>query len=672
MNHDARGNIFLTKKQDGGMTDVQTHQIDSISETGVAHRIRFWHSDYPPQEYPDYYDYPIEETEPPRKTVDRNSLLNGMERYIENEKLTQKRKNRGNIEEKLDSSPDSYLTLTSKGDVSTKVFKFSFELPEDFDGNGFEYLVGEHGLYEDGVVLLAHPESTTKPDDMPLEAVVEDIKGTKVILRIESEVEDFSRVHRYLSKKRRGFKIAPLLNPTPYDREMAAVQSISQDEDKLSVLSGERDLSFGDPRASSETYDTELNQEQQTAVKLSLLSEGFFCLHGPPGTGKTRALVEIIRRASSTGQRVLVCADSNQAADNLLVGSTSSDTEGTDESSLHAYGQHGEENFSIRRVNADRSHRDLVKEHYSRGKRNESVDADVVVSTNNSAADLPSYFDLAVIDEATQSTLTSSCIPISKADKFVLAGDHKQLPPYSASEGPSESRYGSSLFEYLYAEGGVYEDVGVQLKTQYRMHRDIMYFPNRRFYSRSLRCGREVENVPGFEAVRGYDLGGKVFEDGRESKYNPTEVKMVLVLLEKLVSSGLSPGEIAVITPYDAQKKEVLQAIPDMYSGVSVDTVDSFQGGEREAIVISMVRSNEYGGIGFLGRPEDGPRRLNVAITRAKQFCGIIGDWKTLTAEREGKCSGLYQDLHSYLIDTGRMQDVDAKLLEMQADDISG
>jgi superfamily I DNA and/or RNA helicase len=85
-----------------------------------------------------------------------------------------------------------------------------------------------------------------------------------------------------------------------------------------------------------------------------------------------------------------------------------------------------------------------------------------------------------------------------------------------------------------------------------------------------------------------------------------------------------------------------------------------------------MVRSNEYGGIGFLGRPEDGPRRLNVAITRAKQFCGIIGDWRTLTAEREDKCSGLYQDLYSYLVDTGRMQDVDAKLLDMQADDITG
>jgi len=193
---------------------------------------------------------------------------------------------------------------------------------------------------------------------------------------------------------------------------------------------------------------------------------------------------------------MVVCADSNQAVDNLVAGGSTSDE--ADPQSLHAYGQFGDGEFRLDRVNANQSSNDVVRRAYG----DVPGRADVVAVTNNSAATLAREFDLLVLDEATQSTCTASCIPLVRAERVVLAGDHRQLPPYSASDEPPTSSYGNSLFEHLYADGGVYDGVGLQLQTQYRMHRDIAYFPNRRFYDRTLRNGRAVDPLPGRPAFR--------------------------------------------------------------------------------------------------------------------------------------------------------------------------
>jgi superfamily I DNA and/or RNA helicase len=311
-------------------------------------------------------------------------------------------------------------------------------------------------------------------------------------------------------------------------------------------------------------------------------------------------------------------------------------------------------------VNAGRSARDLVRDNYS----DVAGRADVVAATNSSAATLHREFDLVVLDEATQSTCTASCIPLARASRAVLAGDHHQLPPFSATEEPPELSYGLSLFEHLYADGGVYEDVGLQLKTQYRMHPDIAYFSNREFYDRTLRNGEVVDPLPDRGAIEGYNVGGSV-DVIDHSRANETEARLVIHLVTELLET-VPAEEIGVITPYAAQVRLLRETLADHLEeerAITIDTIDSFQGSEKTAILISLVRSNSEGEIGFLGRPQDGPRRLNVALTRAKRYCAIIGDFHTLRYDAERKCTDFYQDFHDYFETTGRLNNIDPEFI---------
>nr|WP_244531576.1 ATP-binding protein [Halogranum amylolyticum] len=248
----------------------------------------------------------------------------------------------------------------------------------------------------------------------------------------------------------------------------------------------------------------------------------------------------------------------------------------------------------------------------------------------------------------------------------MLAGDHRQLPPFSATEEPPESGYGLSLFEHLYAEGGVYEGVGLQLKTQYRMHRDIAAFPNRRFYDRTLRNGKRIEPLPNKPAIEGYNIGGPV--DVVEHSYaNETEGRMVVHLITDLLED-VPAAEIGIITPYAAQVRLLRRMLSEhvaVASDISVDTIDSFQGSEKTAILISLVRSNSDGDIGFLGRSEDGPRRLNVALTRAQRYCAVVGDFHTLRYENNDKCTDLYQDFYDYFDTVLGLNAVDPTFLSL-------
>ncbi|WP_226022255.1 AAA domain-containing protein [Halomicrobium salinisoli] len=659
--HEVRGRLFLIER-DG---DLEPVPADEFGDARLADRIRFWHSDYLPETRPPGYDAPIDDHEEPRNPVDADRLLDEFAAYVADERAATRAANRERARSRsaravYDQGGSAIPSVTCLGE-DDGAYRFRVDLDPELedrrDGDWAYFVESEFGIYQGNEVLL-QADTGDAPDAFPVAAAVEKIRGLTLWLTVDWGAVDDSAAAGASLAPDREFGVSELLNPVPFDRERDAVEAL-RERSLGGVLAGERPVSFSNGAAArSDPFDADLNQEQQLAVEYALLADDLFCVHGPPGTGKTRTLLEIVRRAVDAGEDVLVCADSNQALDNLVAGaSTPGDP---DPGSLHAHGQHGSGEFTLDRANAKRSARAVVREGY----RDVADRADVVAATNSSAAALAREFDLLVLDEATQSTCTASCIPLSRADRVVLAGDHRQLPPFSATEEPPESSYGLSLFEHLYAEGGVYEGVGLQLKTQYRMHRDVAHFPNREFYDRTLRNGRAVDPLPDRPPVEGYSVGGPV-EVVDHSRRNETEARLVVHLVRQLLDE-VPPDEIGVITPYAAQARLLRDRLADHVdraAAVAADTVDAFQGSEKTAVVISLVRSNADGDLGFLGRPEDGPRRLNVALTRAKRYCAVVGDFHTLRYENEAKCGDLYRSFHDYLETTGRLNDVDPQFI---------
>jgi predicted DNA helicase len=247
-------------------------------------------------------------------------------------------------------------------------------------------------------------------------------------------------------------------------------------------------------------------------------------------------------------------------------------------------------------------------------------------------------FDLAVVDEACQSTEPGIWPVVLRANRIILAGDHCQLPPTVLSTEAATEGFAVSMMERLVRDLG--HSVTRQLTVQYRMHCDIMGFSSNEFYANSLVADASVANhvledivgmMPSeltatpllFIDSAGANWDEQLEPDG-ESKLNPEEGRLLLKLLEELIETGLNPRDIAVIAPYAAQ----VRWLRDHYRGakVEIDTVDGFQGREKEAVLISMVRSNAEAEIGFLGDQ----RRMNVAMTRARRKLIVIGDSTTL------------------------------------------
>ena len=264
----------------------------------------------------------------------------------------------------------------------------------------------------------------------------------------------------------------------------------------------------------------------------------------------------------------------------------------------------------------------------------EIVDSsDVILATNSSAA-LESIshvkFDVAIIDEASQATIPSILIPIAKAHRFILAGDHKQLPPTIISERAHELE--KTLFEELIR---IYPFKSQLLNVQYRMNSLLMKFPNREFYNNGLKSDSSVDDITINDILTSQHeekallfIDTSEVEDNREmhlkdskSIINDLEADISVSIAQDYLNAGAGEDDIGIISPYADQVKLIQEKTP-----VEVKTVDGFQGREKEIIIISTVRSNPHGNIGFL----KDLRRLNVAITRAKRKLIIIGNANTL------------------------------------------
>jgi predicted DNA helicase len=250
-------------------------------------------------------------------------------------------------------------------------------------------------------------------------------------------------------------------------------------------------------------------------------------------------------------------------------------------------------------------------------------------------------FDLAVIDEACQSTEPACLIPWLWSDRIVLAGDHCQLPPTVISREAAAAGFEESLFERLLAVHG--ESISRRLTVQYRMHESIMEFSSAEFYDAELEAHEsvrrhlltdmsDIEQQPltampiEFIDTAGASYDEEIEPDG-ESRRNPREAALVVHKVQQLMECGVAAEAIGVIAPYAAQVRHLRELLP--IAGLEIDSVDGFQGREKEAIVITLVRSNDRGEIGFLRDV----RRMNVALTRARRKLLVIGDSATLASD---------------------------------------
>jgi superfamily I DNA and/or RNA helicase len=462
------------------------------------------------------------------------------------------------------------------------------------------------------------------------------------------------------------------------------------------VFLGLRPPADGDPVRPEDLrfFNEGLNPSQQEAVRVALEAPDVALVHGPPGTGKTTVLVEIIRQAAARKKFVFATAPSNTACDHLLECLAAAGLAvirlGHPARILTHLRQHTldfklarhphaklidetekrieklflrRERYAERRA-LDRDERTGIREEI-RGLRSEirALEAEiydgvwneteVVVGTHAGAADRvfeKRPFDVLVMDEASQATEASSWVPLLKAGKVILAGDHFQLPPTVRSVEAAKSGLGLTLFERLYEIlGGRFVTL---LDVQYRMNEKIMNFSSRRFYGGKLIADASVRRHtladlphvrrgPKSEEVFLFlDTAGCGFEEavepGSQSRYNPEEAEWVCRELRDLIDHGVKPAEIAVISAYSAQVRVLRSRIPD--EEIEIDSVDGFQGREKEAVIVSLVRSNVEGELGFLADT----RRMNVAMTRARRKLVILGDSSTLSA------LPFYRDLAEY------------------------
>jgi len=457
-------------------------------------------------------------------------------------------------------------------------------------------------------------------------------------------------------------------------------------ESKRSRLSALREIFLGELKPARSRapktifFNRNLNEFQQDAVKSALAADDVALVHGPPGTGKTTALVEIVRQHVARGERVLATAPSNIAVDNILeklldsglrvvrLGHPARTLESLRHGNLSAQTEEDPLYEQVKELDAWRERLIHRKSRMGRGQlgyderqarerevarlwreardlefeiqRRIVASAHVVLGTHAGISKrfVKGDFDLVAMDEASQATEPLSWVPLTMAKKAVFAGDSNQLPPTIYSKEAAEGGLAVTLFDRL--KDLLPPNAQTLLRVQYRMHEDIMRFPSDEFYDGKLIADESVaahvaSELPGVAAtpltskpVTYVDTAGAGFDEQwnelLESRENKGEAALAVKILYELLGDGLQPKDVAILTPYVAQAKLLKTLARE--TGLEIGSVDGFQGREKEAVILSLVRSNEAGQIGFLGDM----RRLNVAITRARRCLVVIGDSATI------------------------------------------
>ncbi|MCU0346107.1 MAG: AAA domain-containing protein [Saprospiraceae bacterium] len=427
-----------------------------------------------------------------------------------------------------------------------------------------------------------------------------------------------------------------------------------------------------------------LNDAQNRAVNEILAASDVAVVHGPPGTGKTTTLVQAIRQLCKTENTVLVCAPSNSAADLLTerlsdeglqvlrLGNLSRVEDSIVRHTLEAQIAAHPESKNIKKVRIEaaetRRQAQRFKRRFGQADRDERnhlfrqagelsgwanrledllteqildsaqvITCTLVGSTHKALG--TRHFRTVVIDEAAQALEPGTWIPITRANKVVLAGDPFQLPPTVKSEQARRAGLSITMIEKCLQR----IPRTSLLTVQYRMNHRIMEFSNQWFYQGKLTAAEDVAehslDIEAHAPVLFIDTAGTGFEERfnekTQSRFNPEEFQLLCehLLLLLAAHEGKELPSIALISPYKEQVMHMQDTVAEDSTlkdkGLDINTIDGFQGQERDVVYISLVRSNAKCEIGFL----TDYRRMNVAMTRARKLLVIVGDSGTVGAD---------------------------------------
>ncbi|XP_052211363.1 DNA replication ATP-dependent helicase/nuclease JHS1 isoform X2 [Diospyros lotus] len=392
-----------------------------------------------------------------------------------------------------------------------------------------------------------------------------------------------------------------------------------------------------DPAISYIWSEKILNNDQRRAIIKILTAKDYALILGMPGTGKTSTMVHAVKALLMRGASILLTSYTNSAVDNLLI-------------KLKVQG------IDFVRIGINDAVHEEVREHCFSAMDIHSVEdikvrldqVKVVAVTclgSTSPLLVNKRFDICIMDEAGQTTLPVSLGPLMYASKFVLVGDHYQLPPLVQSTEALENGMGVSLFCKL---SEAHPQAISALQSQYRMCAGIMELSNALIYGNRLRCGSsEIENAKLKYTSLNYEsswlkevldphqpvrfintdmLPALEAKDGKTVN-NPTEAKIIAVITEELVNKGIEVEDIGIITPYNSQANLIRGAIS---TSVEIHTIDKYQGRDKDCILVSFVRSNESGRSCISSLLGDW-HRINVALTRAKKKLIMVGSRSTLS-----------------------------------------
>lgn len=398
-----------------------------------------------------------------------------------------------------------------------------------------------------------------------------------------------------------------------------------------------------------------LNNSQTSAIQKILKAEDYCLVLGMPGTGKTTVIAELIRHLVQLGRTILITSYTHSALDNILLKLISHQID------ILRIGSPSRVHKDIQRFipGWDGGKTIMTYEDYCSVYLKPMVVATTCLGVNDVAFNLRSHFDYCIIDEASQITLPVSLGPLRFCDKFVLVGDHYQLPPLvQHPDSYVKDGLSQSLFKVL---GDAHPDSVVELDLQYRMCEQIMMLSNSLIYNGRLKCGSAIVakqslHIPHPDAIQQYVKVGRNSEDlwmntifcpqnkviflnhdllpGRERLVgqkieNITESNLIQKIANGLVSSGVQENQIGVMSLYRSQIRLLhrkLQHLP----GIEILTADQFQGRDKDCVLISLVRSNEEKKVGDLLKEW---RRINVAMTRSKTKLIILGSESTIREE---------------------------------------